>query len=867
MKIPTTFSSSSATKAEKKRKNKKGKINEGSGFSSGKATTLASARHDQDQHLSLNTPTSGYDGISHQLTHDVSNACQPTTARQLQWDWTQAGQVALQPCPIGASGLARWYCGSDRSWQGSSPDMSDCKSIAMSNLESQVRKEDPENVLVSSLAYLTRTKALYGGDLESAVAIMRTVASRIQYRLQLSTGFHDKLNHIRQVLLNVLRSAANMLEDGPSSRSAWRDLSLDRQMKVATGLMLALEENAFILAGVTNEPTEILETYETLTMAISVVDAIAGKYTDIPVEFPGKPLLYVDDSVRLSRADLASNAQAGLAEAIFFSYGTLHEILQGAKFHLTQNVEKYQLNSRVISASLGGGRHVELDQPVQIKLRHLEETGFADPICVFWDYEVHGWSDSGCKVVETNSTFSLCQCDHLTNFAVLMRPVEAGNGPHNQEDGILTSVRLDIVAYIVSSVILMALIILILRMRIRLRNWCKKYCCTKACCCCRDKTRRTSHLEKCQSLYSTGGHPSSIGGHYPQISTGTKARTTHPGSIFASTTSSRTPSQYVLTNQQLQNQTSSSCPLSQQPLMVMTKQRPHITLNPYSTQLVDNLNMMMPSGGQNQQQQHSSTSNSSSSTASTSLGQVQNTLMSPQLMSLTSTLRRGTNQHPSVISTEDTPTSTSNSEVVYRAVSPHGHVYWEIDPSQVYGTNNNKQLQCMSEENVALLAQQHQQVPQNNRSYAGYLSEEDRLLQQHLLSSSTDLGLHESNFQPGVVMMASSTQNRSNNGGGSTSFVRTGANRFVRKSTSQQAQQKQLNQQLLPVVSTVSTGVVQATATPSGGGSNVVPEQLQTQVQIRDIRPIQVSVKSSEYIEAKIRTLRRNNNFNKAADP
>jgi len=36
-------------------------------------------------------------------------------------------------------------------------------------------------------------------------------------------------------------------------------------------------------------------------------------------------------------------------------------------------------------------------------------------------------------------------------------------------------------------------------------------------------------------------------------------------------------------------------------------------------------------------------------------------------------------------------------------------------------------------------------------------------------------------------------------------------------------------------------------------------EHLQTQVQIRDIKPIQVSVKSSEYIEAKIRTMRNNN--------
>ena len=192
--------------------------------------------------------------------------CQPVTARQLQWNWTPAGQVSLQPCPIGANGLARWYCADEAAgpqWQGTSPDMSDCKSTAITGLEEQVRQNDPENVLVSSLAYNTRTKSLFGGDLEAVVTIMRTVASRIQYRLQ-TEKFHDKVNHIRQVLLNVLRSAANILEDGPN-RQAWLDLSADRQMKVATSLMLALEENAFLLAGVTDQPQEILETYETLS--------------------------------------------------------------------------------------------------------------------------------------------------------------------------------------------------------------------------------------------------------------------------------------------------------------------------------------------------------------------------------------------------------------------------------------------------------------------------------------------------------------------------------------------------------------------------------------------------------------------------
>ena len=127
------------------------------------------------------------------------------------------------------------------------------------------------------------------------------------------------------------------------------------------------------------------------------------------------------------------------------------------------------------------------------------------------------------------------------------------------------------------------------------------------------------------------------------------------------------------------------------------------------------------------------------------------------------------------------------------------------------------------------------------------------LLQQHLLQDPNQTnGLHDSlhglqhtsEFQPGMVMMASS--NRTNNTATQGSFVRTGANRFTRKKSPQVAQP----QQTVATVSSVATSQA----------SNV-PEQLQTQVQIRDILPIQVSVKSSEYIEAKIRTLRKNNNF------
>ena len=108
-------------------------------------------------------------------------------------------------------------------------------------------------------------------------------------------------------------------------------------------------------------------------------------------------------------------------------------------------------------------------------------------------------------------------------------------------------------------------------------------------------------------------------------------------------------------------------------LPLRARMSPHITLNPYSTQLVDNINRMMAGGH---------------------IYQVANMApMSPHLTHLTNTLKKkkcvgghsGPCQHSdsSVRSEADTESEIlPSSDVVFRAVSPHGHVYWEIDPKR-----------------------------------------------------------------------------------------------------------------------------------------------------------------------------------------
>ena len=112
--------------------------------------------------------------------------------------------------------------------------------------------------------------------------------------------------------------------------------------------------------------------------------------------------------------------------------------------------------------------------------------------------------------------------------------------------------------------------------------------------------------------------------------------------------------------------------LPQATLPLRSRMSPHITLNPYSTQLVDNINRMMAGGH---------------------IYQVARSPVSPHLAHLTNTLKKkkcvgghsGPCQHSdgSVRSEADTESEIlPSSDVVFRAVSPHGHVYWEIDPKR-----------------------------------------------------------------------------------------------------------------------------------------------------------------------------------------
>ena len=280
-----------------------------------------------------------------------------------------------------------------------------------------------------------------------------------------------------------------------------------------------------------------------------------------------------------------------------------------------------------------------------------------------------------------------------------------------------------------------------------------------------------------------------------------------------------------------------------------------VTLNPYSNQLVDNLNKMM---------------------GPESL--CYDTAMNPQLARLTATLRKRQQQQQGNMESlgqmqlverqmtaahapcmfpsaeQGLPQGVAPSDVVFRAVSPHGHVYWEINPA------GGKAGQPMGQPGLVKGAGGQHRAQHSTGSDDNTNSD----LQNISDFSDDDSGLRaasemsrqsSSRFSESRPLIYSGSSTSTSPGHSAASDPR---GHGLAHDTSLRGQK--LGPRVVttapmarsPWVSTAPgyQDEVYAYAATDFTGQNM--EQVQSQVQIRDIQRVPVSVKSKDYIMAKI---------------
>lgn len=344
---------------------------------------------------------------------DVFDHCRPKTARNLFWNWTRHGEDAIQVCPQGSTGFARWTCGSDGIWTSASPNLGECQSQWLSRLETKLTLGGGSSVVVEiagELSASTEMKSLYGGDLIIAAKILQSIAHRLRQELYVISSQSEKETLASEVLQSVLKTISNLLD--PVQRFAWEDLESRKRAAAVTAMLVSAEENALLLAETVNNEKNVAEATNHVLSSVRVMRA-RGVNDQV---FPTLENIHTDEDSQVvvpSKA-LIENSVNGAVRIVFFLFDNMESVLPNNGLKL--------INSKIVSVVASKARYAEIiDTPVTVTLRHLEtDSGSMSPVCAVWDYNSKIWSDKECSLIASNATHSKCQCNRLGHYAVLV---------------------------------------------------------------------------------------------------------------------------------------------------------------------------------------------------------------------------------------------------------------------------------------------------------------------------------------------------------------------------------------------------------------------------------------------------------------
>ncbi|RVE69626.1 hypothetical protein OJAV_G00079880 [Oryzias javanicus] len=234
---------------------------------------------------------------------------------------------------------------------------------------------------------------------------------------------HDHISHLKKSCLDLTESETPIEKNGDLLEFLMSLIDKLMSGKVLTdnkkvSLFLNLVEHALRITGPFVSPpgTEKLAKYTEVKMLVykgselpqgpSTMGSEHAKL-DIDLEVAaGDPLYY-----------------PGFTAVSLLTYKNLEKFVNGhfSGVKREQN-ESYQINSKVVTVTVSNTNTSHLKEPVRLTMYHLEKTNKTFHTCVFWDSSVEGgaWSTRGCRVVTSSPEYTVCSCQHLSSFAVLM---------------------------------------------------------------------------------------------------------------------------------------------------------------------------------------------------------------------------------------------------------------------------------------------------------------------------------------------------------------------------------------------------------------------------------------------------------------
>ncbi|XP_046546561.1 uncharacterized protein LOC124256630 isoform X2 [Haliotis rubra] len=350
------------------------------------------------------------------------------------WMSSPVGETITMNCPHGYQGLVQRVCSSAGQWQRA--DYTGCRLETLVALQDQLNTietgfeiTDADSV-VSQLKDVTENNQLVAGDVDASINIINQVVSIAQTQTAVK----------KELVKDVVESASNMLNT--ANKTVWEDLHNENKQGV-TSLLKTLDSVGQLASEKTNPSSN--DQSLTIITANNIVLAY-GKTNPKDITFPQASNVQYPAWVQTSKTKVTIKAQAyeasvpGQPEVVtnnLMGYsGVLYKDIEELVNRRTSadgtsqdpdsvSFEK-KINSRILSFSLIPTVTTKMNPSVTLSFEHLNGN-FSEPVCGFLNYsapyEQDGqWSSEGCRVVNNTENMTVCDCDHLTNFAILMSP-------------------------------------------------------------------------------------------------------------------------------------------------------------------------------------------------------------------------------------------------------------------------------------------------------------------------------------------------------------------------------------------------------------------------------------------------------------
>ncbi|XP_070189464.1 adhesion G protein-coupled receptor B1-like [Littorina saxatilis] len=352
--------------------------------------------------------------VSNEATIFIPEPATRNCSEDEDWDKTPGGNTAHLSCPQGYAdgGLQYRQCGKDGQWR--EPDTSQCVRQELEDLKTTIDQigtgttnENTKDVIEKLHRSTGGSRPLLSGDVIAVVDILDKVANFFVDTNQ-APGEEEQENFV-MIADNVLHASSGVWQDQTTKALSLVN-AVDRMGKASSRMLNSSGSQRLI------------------TSNKIVLQVGRSNRSDIVFPTPSQTDNYpqwvtaASNSAFLSKDALnASLGEVGYSAVI---YRNLSNVFSG---QVNQTLE-LSINSPILALSLAldGDR---LLKPVRLTFDHIM-VNFSSASCQFLDFSASAkgiWSTKGCRVTKSHSTMTVCECDHLTNFAVLMSPYRPAN--------------------------------------------------------------------------------------------------------------------------------------------------------------------------------------------------------------------------------------------------------------------------------------------------------------------------------------------------------------------------------------------------------------------------------------------------------